>query len=96
MLPQLTLAPAGSILHHMLVRIRIPELLKSQKPEPWSPYRLSVASGGRISMSTAYRLNRNQGRVKTFDGELLETLCDVLKVEPGELLEREHQKRRGK
>ncbi len=45
-------------------------------------------------MSTAYRLNRNRGHVKTFDGELLETLCEVLKVEPSELLEREKSKRR--
>lgn len=80
----------------MLMRIRIPELLKAQKPEPWSPYRLSVESDGRISMSTAYRLNRQKGRVKTFDGELLETLCEVLKVEPGELLEREHSARKRK
>jgi DNA-binding Xre family transcriptional regulator len=33
--------------------------------------------------------------VKNFDAELLEALCDVLAVEPGELLERDKgQKRR--
>lgn len=47
-------------------------------------------------MSTAYRLNRKKGRVKTFDGELLETLCEVLKVAPGDLLELESKRRRGK
>lgn len=80
----------------MQVRIRIPELLKAQKPDPWTPYRLSLESKGRISMSTAYRLNRNKGRVKTFDGDLLETLCDVFNLEPGELLERDPKGRRAK
>lgn len=53
-----------------------------------TPYELSKSSGGRISMSTAYRLNRNGGRAHTFDAELLEALCDAFGVEPGELLER--------
>lgn len=93
-MPRLTLVPPRSILQRMLMRIRIPELLEAQQPTAWSPYRLSLESKGRISMSTAYRLNRNKGRVKTFDGELLDTLCEVLNVEPGELLEREKSKRR--
>lgn len=79
----------------MLMRIRIPELLDAQRPA-WSAYRLSVESKGRISMSTAYRLNRKKGRVKTFDAELLETLCEVLKVSPGELLELDSKRRRSK
>ena len=77
----------------MLMRVRIPELLQSKG---LTPYELSKRSGGRISMSTAYRLNRNQGRGHTFDSSLLEALCDVLDVDPGELLEREGKWGRGK
>lgn len=73
------------------LRVRIPELLEREK---LTPYELSKRSNGRISMSTAYRLSRNRGRAHTFDSSLLEALCDVLDVEPGELLERE--KRRGR
>lgn len=77
----------------MLMRIRIPELLAEHK---LTPYGLSKASGGRISLSAAYRLNRSRGRIRFFDAELLEALCDVLHVEPGELLERDKAKRKGK
>jgi DNA-binding Xre family transcriptional regulator len=68
----------------MLMRIKLPELLGDM-----SPYALAKKSEGRISMSTAYRLVRLEGRVKTFDADLLEALCDVLNVGPGELLERD-------
>ncbi len=72
----------------MLMRLRFPELLGEM-----SPYALAKASNGRISMSTAYRLTRLGGRVKTFDADLLEALCDVLNVAPGQLLERDGAKR---
>jgi DNA-binding Xre family transcriptional regulator len=65
------------------MRLRLPELL----PEGMTAYRLSVESGGRISLSTAYRLVRLKGRVANFDADMLAALCDVLGVEPGELLE---------
>lgn len=68
------------------MRLRLPELLERQQ---MTPYQLSKASGGRISMSTAYRIVRMGGRLQNFDGELLEALCDVLAVGPGELLERD-------
>ena len=45
-------------------------------------------------MSTIYRLNRRKGVVESFDAELLEALCDVLKCEPGDLLQREPKGRR--
>jgi DNA-binding Xre family transcriptional regulator len=70
----------------MLMRLRLPELLKERE---LSAYGLSKASEGRISMSTAYRLAKLEGRVQTFDAELLEALCDVLDVDPGELFERD-------
>lgn len=72
----------------MQMRLRLPELLKEHKP-PLTAYAVAKASGGRIKLTTIYRLNRNKGKVANFDGELLEALCDVLQVEPGKLLERE-------
>jgi hypothetical protein len=77
----------------MLMRLRLPEMLKERG---LSPYALSKRSSGRISMSTAYRLVKLNGRVQNFDAGMLEALCDVMSVEPGELLERDSVKRRRK
>jgi len=77
----------------MDVRLRFPELLEEHG---LTPYSLSKRSGGRISLSTAYRLARIRGGMKLFQADLLETLCDVLGVEPGELLERDKKRGRGK
>ena len=68
------------------MRLRLPELLDVAG---LTPYALHKQSDGRVSLSTAYRLTRNRGRVANFDAELLEALCDVLGVEPGELFERD-------
>lgn len=69
------------------VRLRIPELLEEHG---LTPYHLSKQSGGRISLSTAYRLVRLQGRVRRFEADMLEVLCDVLGVkDPGRLFELE-------
>lgn len=73
------------------VRLRLPELLTKKGV---TPYHLAKQSGGRISMSAAYRYARLKGRVASFNAEVLEALCDVLDVEPGELLEREGKRRR--
>jgi hypothetical protein len=84
------------VLYPGAVRLRIPELLHEHD---LTPYRLSRRSDGRISLSTAYRLVRLRGRVKTFDAELLEVLCEVLGVrDPGKLFELEGVKssRKGK
>jgi DNA-binding Xre family transcriptional regulator len=75
----------------MLMRLRLPELLNERG---MSAYALAKQSNGRISMPTAYRMARLSGRVQNFDAELLEALCDVLSVEPGELLERDPVKRK--
>jgi DNA-binding Xre family transcriptional regulator len=69
----------------MLMRIRLPELLEERG---LSPYALSKQSQGRISMSNAYRLVRLRGRVQNFDADMLEALCDVLAIGPGDLFER--------
>jgi DNA-binding Xre family transcriptional regulator len=75
----------------MNVRIRLPELMKQRG---LTAYAVSRRSGGRISMSTAYRLARLNGRLHNFNAGMLEALCDVLGVEPGDLLEREKKSRR--
>jgi DNA-binding Xre family transcriptional regulator len=75
----------------MLMRLKLPELLDERG---LSPYALSKNSDGRISMSTAYRLVKLNGRVQNFDAEMLEALCDVLQVEPGQLMERDKPKRK--
>jgi DNA-binding Xre family transcriptional regulator len=72
-----------------VMRLRLPELLKKHG---MTPYALSKRSGGRVSLSTAYRLNRSKGRLQTFDGQLLEALCDVFKVGPAEILERKKRR----
>lgn len=76
----------------MDMRLRLPELL-TEDGRDVSPYRLSRESGGRISMSTAYRLKRERGRLETFRSDILDALCDVLGVTPGELFEREKKRR---
>lgn len=78
------------------MRLRLPELLDERG---MTPYALARASGGRIDMSQAYRLTRSRGQVRYLDTRLLEALCDVLEVKPGELLERTPQpgrRRRGR
>ena len=82
-------------MYPMHVRIRLPEILDEHKPK-LTAYEVAKRSGGRIIPSTLYRLVRQRGRVKFFDGDLLEALCDVLNISPGKLLEREPGQRRGK
>lgn len=72
------------------MRLRIPELLTARDI---TPYALAKRSGGRVSLSTVYRLVERRGRLQTYSSDLLETLCDVLKVEPGELFERDTSRR---
>jgi DNA-binding Xre family transcriptional regulator len=84
----------------MDVRVRIPELLAVDasgrtRERKITPYALAKQSTERISLSTAYRLEKRNGQLESFESTLLEALCDFLDVEPGELLERD-KKRRGK
>ena len=75
----------------MALRLRFPELLDERG---MTPYAFSKATEGRVSMSTAYRIVRMRGRLATFDATLLDAICDVLKVKPGQLFERERKRRR--
>ena len=67
------------------MRIRLPEVLIEHEI---TAYEVAKRSDGRVIPSTLYRLIRQRGRVRMFDGVLLETLCQILNVEPGALLER--------
>ena len=75
------------------MRLRLPELLTEHEV---TAYTLAQRSRGRISPSTLYRLVRNRGRVRYLDGDLLDALCDVLDLEPGDLLERESKPKRAR
>ena len=68
------------------MRLRFPELLESKGV---TPYALARDSQGRISLSTVYRLKKARGRIETFAADMLEAMCDVLGVTPGELFERD-------
>lgn len=73
------------------MRVRIAELLeKSGK----TAYALSQESDGRISTSAIYRLLANDGRARYLDSQLLDALCDVFEVGPGELLEHDGRRTR--
>lgn len=75
----------------MDMRIRLPELLEEHQV---TPYEIAKRSDGRISASTLYRLNRKRGVVELISADLLEALCDVLGVGPGDLLERDTKRTR--
>ena len=75
----------------MEMRIRLPELLEERG---LTAYAVAQQSGGRIEQSGLYRLMRKRGKVRYIDADLMEALCDVLGVEPGDLLEREGKRRR--
>lgn len=72
------------------MRLRIPELMATRKPEPMrTAYALQKASGGRLSMTNATHLVDKRGNISRVDMRTLEILCDVFGVGPGELLERD-------
>lgn len=67
------------------MRLLVPDLLERHGI---TAYELSKRSGGRISISTAYRLAR--GEWKCVSGETLDALCDVFGIRnPGPLFARE-------
>ena len=70
----------------MRIRIRFTELLRQRG---LTAYAVAKTSGGRISLRMAYRLKRQRGWFSTIRADVLEALCDVLGVGPGDLLERE-------
>jgi DNA-binding Xre family transcriptional regulator len=73
------------------MRLRLPDVLVERGI---TAYAVAQQSNGRINPATLYRISGSKGRVRYIDAELLEALCDVLGVEPGELLERDAKARR--
>jgi DNA-binding Xre family transcriptional regulator len=73
-----------------VMRVRLPELLEERG---LTAHAAALQSGGRINRATLYRIVRARGRIRLLDTDLLEALCDVLDVEPGELLERDKKKK---
>ena len=67
------------------MRLRLPELLKTRR---LTAYALAKQSGGRISIPLAYRLAKSHGVFGSVRPQTLAALCDVLKVEPGQLFKR--------
>lgn len=57
-----------------------------------TPYALAKASGGVISLSAAYRLA--EGEFRAIGATVMDSLCEILNVEPGELFERTPTSRR--
>lgn len=72
-----------------MVRLRVAELMRQRG---WTAYRFSKESGFAVSM--AYRLARTDGRFGRLDADVLDRLCSVFHVQPGELLEQVQEKRR--
>jgi DNA-binding Xre family transcriptional regulator len=70
----------------MEMRLRIPELLQARG---LTAHAVAKRSKGRIDSSTLYRIVRARGAMEYFHGPLMEALCDVLDVAPGDLLERD-------
>lgn len=70
----------------MDMRIRFNELLRESG---LTPYRVFTDSDGRISASKVYRLKKLNGRLPTYTNAMLDALCDVFGVEPGDLWERD-------
>lgn len=73
------------------MRLRLEELLAKRR---LTAYALARDSGGRISLPMVYRLRRRRGKFSTIKAEVLDALCDVLRVGPGDLLEREGRRPR--
>jgi DNA-binding Xre family transcriptional regulator len=72
------------------MRVRLAELLETRG---LTAYAVAQQSDGRVSTSALYRLLKSDGHARYLDAELLDALCDVLDVDPGELLEREPARR---
>jgi DNA-binding Xre family transcriptional regulator len=65
-----------------MVRFRLAELLEERG---WTAYRLAQETD--LTVPAAYRLADPDHRIQRLDIATLDTLCKVLKVQPGALLE---------
>lgn len=76
----------------MAIRLRFPEFLEERG---LTGYRLSIATRGKVSLSTIYRWVRTRGRVRTINTALLDAICEAFDASLGDLLEMEKKRRRG-
>ena len=74
-----------------MVRFRLAEILEERG---WTAYRLAQETA--LTVPAAYRLADPDRPVQRLDITTLDTLCRVLKVQPGELLEWVPDKKRGR
>lgn len=86
----LGIAVEHSTFADMAIRLCVGDLLEERG---MTAYQLAKESDGRISLSAAYRLT--EGNAGTFppSWEMLETLCEILKVDVADLFQRVPQKR---
>ena len=66
------------------VRLRIPELFDERG---WTAYEVAKRSRGRLAERSLYRLVERRGQVESVSAKTVDTLCEVLGVGPGELIE---------
>ena len=76
-----------------MIRVRLPELLNEDVP---TAYAIAKASRERISLSAAHRLVRARGAVQRFDADVIEALCEIFGIGPGELFELDAKRKRGR
>ncbi len=74
-----------------MVRFRLAEILEKRG---WTAYRLAQEAD--LTVPAAYRLADPSHRVQRLDMTTLDTLCRVLGVQPGELLEYTPDRKRGR
>lgn len=73
------------------MRLRVAELLAQRE---LTAYKLAALSGGRISQSAAYRLAEPSGAFRCLRADVMDALCEVLQVPPGELFHAPPRRRR--
>ena len=66
------------------MRLRIPELFDERG---WTAYEVAKRSRGRLAERSLYRLVERRGQVESVSGKTVDTLCEILGVGPGELIE---------
>jgi transcriptional regulator with XRE-family HTH domain len=75
----------------MAIRLRVGELLEERG---MTAYQLAKQSGGRITIAAAYRLAKGNSGTFPPSWEMLEVLCQLLKVDVSDLFARTPATRR--
>ena len=88
--PQLDIAAAGRNFPSMAIRLRVGDVLRKRG---MTAYQLAKQSGGRISLSLAYRLEQDRFGKHPPTWDMLEIICQVLEVDVTDLFQRMPPKR---